>query len=95
MILYIDTAEYNKATFSLAGKKVFKHSYVVDPRKSTDILLKLESFFKTAKVKNPKKEIKKIVIYKGTGSFTGLRVGASIGLALSLAWGSKLTAVKK
>ncbi len=41
------------------------------------------------------REIKKIVIYKGQGSFTGLRVGAAIAQALSMAWGVPIKIASK
>ncbi len=71
-----------------------RKDFPVTPQESFKILEYLENFLKQNKVK--KTEIKKIVIYKGKGSFTGLRVGVAIvqGLSLSLAIPLKVVAKK-
>lgn len=88
MTLYIDTTEFKKITFVLAGKKRVGKTYKLDPRRSFTILPKLEDFLKLSKIKT--EDIKKIYVNKGPGSFTGIRVGAAHALALSLAWGVPL-----
>ena len=103
MVLHIDTVEYGKITFGLSKspselisvsksssqnkRRITSQSFPVKPQESDKILEILEKFLKKSEIRNPKSEIKKIVIYKGQGSFTGLRVGAAIADALSLAWG--------
>ena len=97
-ILYIDTVEYGKVVFVLskAGKKDIFKSFAVKPNESSNILGYLDKFLKVSKISNPclagrqaKSEIRKLVIYKGSGSFTGLRIAAAVFQALSLAWGVK------
>ncbi len=96
MNLEIDTTEYGKVRLVLQkkGKKNAK-SFAVKPHQSSNILGNLDVFLKNCKIKDPKTEIKKIIIYKGQGSFTGLRVAAAIAQALGLAWHASVKAVFK
>jgi tRNA A37 threonylcarbamoyladenosine modification protein TsaB len=88
MTIYIDTSEYGKLAFVLSelGKKDKQKSFAVKPRESSEILNDLDKFLKSNKIKDPKNELKKIIVYKGQGSFTGLRIAAAVGQALSMAW---------
>lgn len=111
MILYIDTTDFNKAIFAISdGKKAEKKSYKIDPHKSHETLGYLEKFLKVVKIKpspvrhrrtsSPKgrgreQEIAKIVVNKGPGSYTGVRVGVTIAQALGMAWGIPVKAVVK
>ncbi len=97
MNLYIDTTEYGKLEFSLKekGKKEIKAFFNVKPHESSKILEHLDKFLKKCKVLSPKTQISKLVIYKGKGSFTGLRIAAAVGQALSLAWGVKIKVLAK
>ncbi len=96
MILYIDTTDFNKVTFGLSwGKKLVKRSYKVEPRESHKTLAKLDDFFHKSKILNPKAEIKKIIVNKGPGSFTGVRVGVTMAMALGFAWGAPVKAIGK
>ena len=93
MILYIDTTDFNSVSYALkSGAKTIKKSYKVDPHQSHETLAKLENFLKLAKVKPS--NIKKIIINKGPGSFTGIRVGVAHALALSLVLNVPLQALK-
>jgi len=84
MILYIDTTDYNSATFAVVkNSKVIKKSYKTDPHKVYETLQKLDEFLKSKKLKV--ESIRKIVVNKGPGSFTGTRVGIAYALALKLA----------
>ena len=88
MTLYIDTTDFNNATFAVSdGKKVLKRAYKIDPHQSHETLSKFEDFLKNFKILNPKSSIKKIVANKGPGSYTGVRVGLAHAMALGLAWG--------
>jgi tRNA A37 threonylcarbamoyladenosine modification protein TsaB len=106
MILYIDTTDFNKVTFSLDGahkgkslrrmpSNGFRKTYKVDPRNSNEIVAKLDEFLHKSKILNPKSQILKIVVNKGPGSFTGVRVGVTIAQALSLAWGAPVKTIVK
>jgi tRNA A37 threonylcarbamoyladenosine modification protein TsaB len=108
MTLYIDTTDFNRATFAVSdGKKVQKKTYKIDSHKSHETLQKLHEFLHKSKISrlylpsaradggqvNPKSEIKKIVINKGPGSYTGVRVGVTHALALGFAWNIKVVAL--
>lgn len=94
MVLYIDSTDFNKVTFGIFdGKKTTKRSYKIDPHKSHETLAKLEEFLKSKKIKHD--SIKKIVVNKGPGSYTGVRVGVTIAMALGFAWGIPFKAVAK
>jgi tRNA threonylcarbamoyladenosine biosynthesis protein TsaB len=96
MVLYINTTDFNSVIFALSdGKKVWKKSYKVDPHKSHETLQKLEGFLLKSKILNSKSEIKKIVVNKGPGSYTGVRVGVTIALALGFAWNIPVQAKAK
>lgn len=95
MTLWIDTTEFGKIKFILEhqSKKTSK-TFSIMPRESDKILEYLDAFLKASKIRNPKSlleeragEIRKISIYKGKGSFTGLRIAAAIAQALGMAWG--------
>ncbi len=93
MILYIDTTGFDRVTFGLAGEKLFKKTYKIHPHKSHETLGLLDRFLKAAKIKNT--AIKKIVVNKGPGSFTGIRVGLAHALALGLALNIPVKAFSK
>lgn len=84
MTLYIDTTNFNQVTFAIADKKTIKRSYTIDPHKSHETLAKLDEFLKVSKTKHDC--IKRIVVNKGPGSYTGVRVGVTHALALGFAW---------
>lgn len=81
MILYIDTTDFSKITYGLKSEKLLIKTYNVDSRASHKTLESLSKFIKFSKV--PLKQISKIVVSKGPGSYTGVRVGVSHALALS------------
>lgn len=97
MILYIDTTDFSKITFAIStGEKVQQKSFVIDPHKSHETLQKFEEFLKKFGVQphlpasSPRQEkrgpIKNIYVNKGPGSYTGTRIGVTIGQALGMAW---------
>ncbi|MCL5667074.1 MAG: hypothetical protein M1383_04875 [Patescibacteria group bacterium] len=86
MVLYIDTTDFGKITFAATdGKKLWKKSCKIDPHKSHETLGCLEKFFKAGKFS--RSQVKKIVVNKGPGSYTGTRIGVTIAQALGFAWG--------
>src|SRR5690348_4936374 len=93
MILYIDSTDFNKVTFAISDKKTIKRTYKIDPHQSHETLAKLDEFLRKSKIRNPQSEIKKIVVNKGPGSYTGVRVGVTHALALGFAWNVPVKAI--
>ena len=102
MVLYIDTTDFNRVLFGLGEENkqisafkgmVKKAAYKIDPHKSHETLGDLEKFLDSQKIKHG--FITKIVVNKGPGSYTGVRVGVTIALALGFAWGVPVKAVAK
>jgi hypothetical protein len=85
------------------GVVIKKKFYKIDPHKSHETLQKLAEFLNFVNIKpsprpSPRggggeNKIEKIVINKGPGSYTGVRVGVTHALALGLAWGVPVKAV--
>lgn len=91
MTLFIDTTNFETTTFVLKDKKVLKQKFKILPHESFNVTKKLEEFLKKNKVNFS--TINKIVVSKGPGSYTGVRVGLSLSQALSLAWNVPLKIV--
>lgn len=72
-----------------------KQTYKIDPHESHKTLEKLDEFLKKSKILNPKSKIVKIVANKGPGSYTGVRVGVTLAMALGFAWGVPVKALPK
>ena len=92
MTLFIDTTNFETTTFVLKEKKVFKQKFRILPHESFNVTKKLEEFLKKNKVNFS--TINKIVVSKGPGSYTGVRVGLSLSQALSLAWKKPLVVLE-
>ncbi len=96
MILFIDTTDFNKVAFAVVdGKKAAQTKYKIDSHESHKTLAKLGEFLRQSKIKNPESKITKVIVNKGPGSYTGVRVGVTMAQALGLAWGVPVKAVAK
>ena len=94
--LYLDTTKFGKVEFVLEmGRSIKKKIFTATPQDSEKILEHLTKFLPLKKIKSGNFKINKIVVYKGGGSFTGLRIAAAVALALGLAWNTTVRFVKK
>jgi len=91
MILYIDTSDFKKATFAIKGVKLVSSVYEIDSHKSHETLGFLENFLKSHKLKLS--YLKSIIVNKGPGSYTGVRVGVTLAQAIGFALGIPIKAV--
>jgi tRNA threonylcarbamoyladenosine biosynthesis protein TsaB len=83
MKLIIDTTQPNLATFSIKEHSV--SACYEFPRGHNDrTIAYLAAFLKKYKIKP--RDITQIQAYSGPGSYTGVRVGATIAQALGFAW---------
>ncbi len=85
MILFIDTTNFDAVTYALKNGSgaFFKKTFQTNPHESHEVFGHLEKFLKSSKI--DKLEIKKIVVNKGPGSYTGTRIGVTHALALGFA----------
>lgn len=107
MILYIDTTDFNKATFAVSdGGKIAKKSFKIDPHRSHETLGKLDEFLRSQGInttsplipplkRGGRDTLSKIVVNKGPGGYTGVRVGVTMAMALGFAWGIPVKAIAK
>lgn len=80
------------------GRKVKKKTYKIDPHKSHETLACLEKFLLYHKIKLEEGTllpIKKIVVNNVPGSYTGVRIGVTIAMALGFAWDVPVRPVAK
>lgn len=92
-ILYIDTRDNKKIVVRLETKKeTFEEKSVASVKKAQATLPLIEKVFKKSGMSL--REIDKIKVETGPGSFTGLRVGISIANAFSFALGKKINGKK-
>lgn len=80
MKLYIDTADAEEIIVGLGGKK---YSTIARQKKSQKLLPFIDQLLTKEKIKTT--EITEIEVNSGPGSYTGIRVGMSVALALGWA----------
>lgn len=94
MILFINTSDFNNLQLALTDKdsvKEFTTAVAFNENFKTNALL--EKFMK--KHKTTWKQISKVVVCSGPGSFTGIRVGVSLAQALGFALHIPVVAIPK
>lgn len=94
MLLFINTSDFNNLTLILqegAMVRLFVKSVAFNENYKTNQFL--QDFLKESKV-SPK-DLTKILVCSGPGSFTGIRVGVSLAQALGFALGIPVIAIPK
>ena len=92
MILFIYSTNFDAVTYSLVGGKVFTKTFQADSHKSHEVLGFLEQFLQSSTIKAA--DIKKIIVSKGPGSYTGTRIGVTHAMALGFAWNIPVKALE-
>ena len=102
MILYVNTTDLNKITLALVPQagKVIKATHKIPYHESHTTLSHIDKFFKANKIirsllSPTPLALSSIIFCSGPGSFTGIRVAASLCQALAFAWSIPLIAIKK
>lgn len=94
MILFIDTSDFNNLTLALVHGPIVKlHVANVAFNENYKTNLMLDKFLKHQKV--TPKDLSKIIVCSGPGSFTGIRVGVSLAQALGFALYIPVIAIPK
>ena len=98
MLLFIDTSDHNGLHFALvpelgSNKKAKELKRKLAFNENYKTLELLQKFLKSNKI-SPK-QLKKIVVCSGPGSFTGIRVGISLAQAMGFALNIPVSAVAK
>lgn len=94
MILFINTSDFNNLTLILqegAVVRLFVKSVAFNENYKTNEFL--QKFLKESKV--TPKDLTKIIVCSGPGSFTGIRVGVALAQALGFALGIPVIAIPK
>lgn len=94
MLLYINTTDFGKVQFALINKEITKEfSKILGFNENYKTLDLLEKFLNKQNVKP--KQLLKIVVCSGPGSFTGIRVGVSMAMAMGFALGIPVQTIAK
>ena len=93
MILYIDSTDFNKVTYSLkpVKGKMRQKKTTINHHQSHKALEVLATFL----ARQTKEKITAIVVNTGPGSYTGTRVGVTHALALGFAWNVPVKPLEK
>lgn len=98
MLLYVDTTDLTRTTFALIGKtsavRPISKSIAIAHHESSRTLSHLETFLSKNQV-TKKPQLRAIVFCSGPGSFTGIRVAASVCQALGFAWDIPVWVIEK
>jgi tRNA threonylcarbamoyladenosine biosynthesis protein TsaB len=94
MILFIDTSDFNNLRLALVEKTTVKNFVTVvafnENYKTNELLQKF-----LGKQKVTPKDLTKVIVCSGPGSFTGIRVGVSLAQALGFALRIPVIAIPK
>lgn len=96
--LFMDTSDFDWIRFGLINLQTCKtaaQKFRIGHFDSEKTLPSLQQFLHRQNIKITGSSIKKIFFVSGPGSFSGIRVGASIALALGFAWDAPVFALKK
>ena len=92
MILFINTADRERANLALIGEKTFKIGIKLSRGLSEKLPLLVEKLLKRAKISL--KNVKKIVVVQGPGSFAGTRTGVAYANALGFSLNVPVVGIK-
>lgn len=93
MILFIDTSDFHNLRLVLIDKVLKEFSTEVAFNENYKTNEFLQKFLKKSKVKP--KDLNRVVVCSGPGSFTGIRVGVSLAQALGFALHIPVLAIPK
>lgn len=93
MILFINSAKFEKLTFALIDSKVKEQTFKIRHPETEKTLEYLDAFLSKNKIQLY--QVKRIVVVSGAGSFTGIRVGFALAMAFSLAKDIPLFTIKE
>src|SRR5690242_15227859 len=95
MILFIDTSDFNGVHFALIRPdgSIQQHSSQLAYNQSYKTAELLQKFLTKHKVKP--KDLSRIIVCSGPGSFTGIRVGVALAQSFGFALGITVVAIKK
>lgn len=93
MILFIDTSDFHGLNFAVIDDKVKQFVKEVAYNENYKTNEFLQKFLKQNKI--ALKDISKIIVCSGPGSFTGIRVGVSLAQALGYALQIPVIAIPK
>lgn len=89
-----DNPEAEIGLYNEAGEQLGYETWQAHRQLAETIHEKIQELLKNSPIKGQSLEnVKGIVVYEGPGSYTGLRIGMSVGNALAYSFGVKIAAV--